>query len=524
MVGCALVRGRTDRMSLQGKLILPVAGLLAGLALAFCAFLIFQQYSNGRVKLERDAATVAQLQAAALAPAVWDVDTHRVEDVLHSLSVYPGFVAAEVGDPGGKRLARFEAPAGGTASLTESADITHTEGGNTQVIGRLTLAISTADLDRAMLQQVLIGGFAFVLLIGVGVGGLWLAVSRVTAPLLRLAEAMRALAGGDRTVVIDVADRRDEVGIMAQAVEVFRAHALERERLESDGKRLAAEQEKRDGDLAKHFEAKVKGVVEAVSAASMALHETVSSMATTADETSAQTKTVATASAEAGNNVQMVAAAVEELSASGAEIGRHVAASTRIADKAVAESGRTNETVAGLSSAAQKIGKVVDLISSIAGQTNLLALNATIEAARAGDAGKGFAIVASEVKILASQTAKATDDIAAEIAGMRKVTAAAAEAISRITATIAEISEIAGAMAAAIHQQDAATRQISANVQSTSARTSEVLATVGEVARAVADTGQAAHGVLGYSADLNRQSAILQHEVDAFLRAIKRTG
>src|SRR5260370_41073261 len=113
MVGCALVRGRTDRMSLQGKLILPVAGLLAGLALAFCAFLIFQQYSNGRVKLERDAATVAQLQAAALAPAVWEVDTHRGEDGWDSPSIFPRSGAAAGGGPRRDGPADVGGPAAG---------------------------------------------------------------------------------------------------------------------------------------------------------------------------------------------------------------------------------------------------------------------------------------------------------------------------------------------------------------------------------------------------------------------------
>ena len=503
---------------------MPVAGLLAVLALAFCSFQIVQQYVNDRDKLERDANTVAELQAAALAQAVWDVDARHVEEGLTGLAAYPGFVAAEVTDPAGKRVARFEPQAGRRASLTKSADIVHSEGGKAHVIGRLSLSLSTAELDRAILQQVLLGALSFIVLIGLGVGGLWVAVRRVTAPLLRIAHAMRALAGGDRSVEIGLADRQDELGIMAQAVEVFRADAIERERLEDESKRVATAQDQHERALAERFEAKVKGVVEAVTAASGALHSTVGAMAGTAETTSAQTKMVASASEEASSNVQMVAAAVEELSASSAEIGRHVAASTRIAEKAVAEAGHTNQTVTGLAEAAQKIGQVVDLINSIAGQTNLLALNATIEAARAGEAGKGFAVVASEVKGLASQTARATEEIVAQISGIQQATATAADAIGRITATIGEISGIAGAMADAIRQQDDATRQIAANVQTTSTRTSDVLAAVGKVAHAASETGEAAQGVLGYSSDLNRQASILQQEVEAFLRAIKRAA
>jgi methyl-accepting chemotaxis protein len=217
-----------------------------------------------------------------------------------------------------------------------------------------------------------------------------------------------------------------------------------------------------------------------------------------------------------------VASAIEELSVSSAEIARRVAESSGIADKAVKEAHHTNGTVQGLADAAQKIGQVVDLINGIAGQTNLLALNATIEAARAGDAGKGFAVVASEVKNLASQTAKATEEISSQITGIQQVAKDAAGAISRITMTIGDISQIAATMAASVNQQESATKDIAANIQRTAAGTNDVLTTIGSVAKAVADTGGMAKGVLDYSADLKRQAAVLESEVEAFLTAMRR--
>jgi methyl-accepting chemotaxis protein len=223
-------------------------------------------------------------------------------------------------------------------------------------------------------------------------------------------------------------------------------------------------------------------------------------------------------------NVQAVATAVEELSATGAEISRKVSDSIQIAERAVTEADRTNGTVQGLADAADKIGKVVDMINDIAGQTNLLALNATIEAARAGDAGKGFAVVASEVKNLASQTAKATDEIAAQIAGMQQVTKEAAGAIGSISGIIGEINAIAAVMAESIRQQDDATREIALNIQRTSAGASEVISTIGNVAEAVAETGRVAKGVLGYSSDLNKQATTLQGEVEVFLGTIRKAG
>ena len=119
-----------------------------------------------------------------------------------------------------------------------------------------------------------------------------------------------------------------------------------------------------------------------------------------------------------------------------------MARSSEIASKAVGDAERTNATVQALSTGAEKIGEVVKLIHSIAAQTNLLALNATIEAARAGESGRGFAVVASEVKALANQTAKATEEISAQVAAMQASTSDAVASIGGITQTIAQMSEI----------------------------------------------------------------------------------
>jgi len=509
-------------MSLRMKLIAPVSALVTVLAVIFCAFLIYQQYSVGRASLEENASTIAQLQASAIAPSVWGMDNREVESILRGLAAYPGFVSGEVTDAGGKRLARIDANATAGSTLSQSVDIVHVEGGKSQTIGRLSMTVSTAALDRAVHQQVSIGLIAFVLLIGLTGAGLWVAVSHVTNPLAQLAGGMRALAHGDRSVNIGLVDRTDEIGAMAQAVDVFRRAAAERDQLEIEKLRTSEEQEARNRSLIEQFEAKVKAVVDAVSAASSSLHDTVSTMASEAEATTARTNTVAVASKQATGNIAMVASAVEELSASSAEIARRVAESTGIADKAVKEANHTNGTVQGLADAAHKIGQVVELINGIASQTNLLALNATIEAARAGDAGKGFAVVASEVKSLAGQTAKATEEISSQIAGIQQVAGDAAGAIARITVTIGEISQIAAAMATVVNQQEAATKEIAANIQRTASDTNDVLVTIGGVADAVAGTGGMAKGVLGYSADLKKQATVVESEVEAFLTAMRR--
>ena len=393
-------------MLLRTRLIVPVMALVGLLAFAFCSFLIYRQYVEARTQLEQDAATVAQLQASALAPSVWDLDNPRIKEILHGLAAYPAFVSAEVLDVAGKKLAVEGNPDAPSSPQIPTADIVRSEAGKTQAIGRLVMRISTQSVVSATWQHVWVGIAAFAVLMALCAGGLWVAVRRVTSPLLDLAGAMHALAEGNRDIEIGSVDRTDEIGTMAKSVEVFRLHASERERLEAETRQVAVERETRDRALAENFEATIKGVVEAVLASSATLHSSVSSMTATADATARQTSTVAAASQQASGNVQAVATAVEELSATGAEISRRVSDSILIAERAVTEANRTNGTVRGLADAADKIGKVVDMINDIAGQTNLLALNATIEAARAGDAGKGFAVVASEVKNLASQTAR----------------------------------------------------------------------------------------------------------------------
>ena len=160
-----------------------------------------------------------------------------------------------------------------------------------------------------------------------------------------------------------------------------------------------------------------------------------------------------------------MAAATEELTASISNIAQQVTRSAEIANKAAEEARRTNSVVEGLAAGTQKIGEVVTLIQNIASQTNLLALNATIEAARAGEHGRGFAVVASEVKALANQTAKATEEISAQVQDIQTATGEAVSAIQAIGGTIAEIDEISNEIAAAVDQQGAATREIAGNVR-----------------------------------------------------------
>jgi methyl-accepting chemotaxis protein len=274
-------------------------------------------------------------------------------------------------------------------------------------------------------------------------------------------------------------------------------------------------------ETATAFEATVGKLVSMLASGATELHATAGSMSSTAARTHDQASSVAAAAEQASAGVQTVAAAAEELTASISEISRRVSQSSRIAEQAVMDARRTDAVVGALAEAAGKIGRVVDLIADIAGQTNLLALNATIEAARAGEAGKGFAVVASEVKNLALQTAKATQDIGAQIGHIQGATAEAVQAIKAIGSTIEQISEIATTIGAAVEVQGTATAEIARNVQQTARSTEDVTANIGGVNTAANDTGAAAAEVLGAADALSRQAEQLTAELSSFVAGIR---
>jgi methyl-accepting chemotaxis protein len=220
---------------------------------------------------------------------------------------------------------------------------------------------------------------------------------------------------------------------------------------------------------------------------------------------------------EASSNMAAAAAAAQELIASIAEIGRQIGQAAELVAHSVNEANATDERMNGLSVAVQEIGDVVSLIRNIAGQTNLLALNATIEAARAGEAGRGFAVVASEVKSLAVQTAKATEQIAAQIATVQKSTGLAVEAIRRNTERMREIDGFTSAVARSLDQQNSVTDEISRNVSNATEEAKGAAAVLGDVTGAVGETRDAAGKVLEASAQVATAAADLQQRIESFL-------
>jgi methyl-accepting chemotaxis protein len=352
----------------------------------------------------------------------------------------------------------------------------------------------------------------------------WLTTITITRPLAGLRASMSTLAGGDNTTAIPALDRKDEIGEMAAAVQVFKDNMIEADRLRAEQEAERQRQLDRAERIEKTvqgFEAMIAEVVGTVSSAAAELEVTAQSMSATSEETSRQSTTVAAASEQASQNVQVVASATEELSASIREITQQVAGSTRLIGDAVTQANRTDERVQALSLAAERIGHVVKLISDIASQTNLLALNATIEAARAGDAGKGFAVVASEVKSLANQTANATDEIGAQIKAMQEATQGSVATIRSIAETIGKVSEASTKIASAVEEQGAATQEIARNVQQAAQGTTEVSTNVSGVNQAAQETGAAATQVLSSAGELRQNAEFLKQQVESFLLEVR---
>lgn len=285
---------------------------------------------------------------------------------------------------------------------------------------------------------------------------------------------------------------------------------------------IELEQAAKMQQMATDFEGHVMEIIASIGAAAVQNSTLADVLINNADETQSMSTTVAAAAEQATVNVEMVAAAAEELSSSVEEINRQVTTSSQKTSDAKNGADSASHTIQQLSEASDKIGEVVKLISDIAEQTNLLALNATIEAARAGEAGKGFAVVASEVKSLANQTSEATSDIGQQISNIQQRTDSSVEAVNGISQLIIAINEIAGMIAAATEQQSSATVEISRNIQEASEGTRNVSQTISGVSMNAKQTLESAREMIEGADQMSRQIARLEQQSKAFLEQIRR--
>lgn len=372
-------------------------------------------------------------------------------------------------------------------------------------------------------HQFLLVQFSILLILLVGAVAMFFIVRSVTRPVAALLGDANKLAEGDTQVSFANAKGTDEVGQITTAVLRFRDNISEQLKLreqsdaarEKDVKRQEAVEQ-----LVKDFRGEVEFALNSVDGEADQMRGTAKSLSDVASNTTDKAKSATNASNTTSDNVQAVAKATIELTSSVEDIAARVRDTKQIVNQAANSTKQTNDKVNTLHSAAQKIGEVISIIQEIAEQTNLLALNATIEAARAGEAGKGFAVVASEVKNLASQTSRATEEISAHVVSIQESTGDTVSAISEIADQMATVDEFTSSISTALDQQNHAANEINSNVTRAADGTSELTLVVDGVTEAAGQTNKSADEVLEASEALAGQAQKLRGTVSNFLTAV----
>ena len=325
---------------------------------------------------------------------------------------------------------------------------------------------------------------------GVAIATTVLLTRSITRPLRRTMHVLERLAQGDLTRQVGLTSG-DEIGRMATSLDTALA------RLRST---LGV----------------IGGSSRTLADAAQGLTSVSSQIAGSTEHTSSQADLVSATAGEVSRSLDSVSTGTEEMTASIREIAGNATEAARVAQSAVQVAEQVNRTVSRLGQSSTEISTVIKLITTIAEQTNLLALNATIEAARAGEAGKGFAVVASEVKDLAQATSQATEDISGRIQAIQNDTADAVQAIAKIAQVIEQIHEYSTTIASAVEEQTATTAEIGRSVSEAASGSTDIAQNISGVADAaqsanagVAESQRAAH-------DLARMSAELQQTVAQF--------
>jgi methyl-accepting chemotaxis protein len=348
----------------------------------------------------------------------------------------------------------------------------------------------------------------------------------IAKPLVQISTQMNKLSAGDMGAEIPALENRDEIGDMARAVQVFKESMLKSQELSEAEKQQSQARTERAENLTRlveKFDKDINGVLGVLGEAMSQLDDGSNAMSQEAEQTASKAEIATASSTEASENVQSVTIAAEEFSSTVETIAAQVNSSAAVSKDVASKAEQTAAEVTTLQEAARGIGEVTQLITDIAEQTNLLALNATIEAARAGEAGKGFAVVASEVKGLASQTSKATEQISHQIDLMQNATSTAVNSIGSIRETIAGLSDNTGAIAGAIDELRTVLGEIVANVRNAAQKTEDVSNSISGFNSAAMSTEEISEKVKITASNLNEQSDTLRKTVDTFIQGVQAT-
>jgi methyl-accepting chemotaxis protein len=434
-------------------------------------------------QLQHDMAAVGRLQLSADARAEYTTFTAGVASYIQNLQQLLALPRSA-----SKATLAKEAPLIAAMTKDEAAIVVAiqkaTQAASAHAVATASEAHDAYVTGRSLILAII--GIAVLVSIALAL----LVARGVTAPVQRIREVLGRVADGDLTVRAG-ATGGAELGEMA--------HSLD-ETLDSISGVL-------------HLVSDSSDRLAAASTRLTAVADTIAQFSVTAAD---QSERVESSANEVAASVDTVATGSSQMDAAIREIAHNATEAARVAGSAVQVAEDTTRTVGKLGDSSQEIATVIKLINGIAEQTNLLALNATIEAARAGEAGKGFAVVASEVKELAQETARATEDIARRVEAIQADTAGAVEAIGQISAVIGEINDFQATIAAAVEEQTATSNEMNRNVAEAASGTRDITAAIGGLASGTQATHARVADAQQAAGELARMSSELQQAVARF--------